>query len=383
MADIDPIELSRTLPKRVVAQNRWGGEREYTDAVLQQLRDDRLIGVVVPPSHGGLGLSVGDAARITYNIARMSTGAGLIYAMHMSQAFTVIRHASETPFFDDFLRRMVDQQMLIGSATSEAGVGGDIFGSICTVEDEGDGQLKVVKDCPIISYFNHCGAVLVTAMRKKSDDSAVQVLIVGEVGKMEWVDGKEMALTGMRGMVNKAYMLTTRFDASAIFTDDFPEIQRATMTPVINIMWAAVWSGIAWQALDKSKRYLAKSGGKDAEIDAIMRYQISRLSDKHYTMNAIIRDAIAEEEARSAESNMIARMVQTAHNARMKVICSELLQDICKEAMGLIGMGSYALDGPYSLSELARDAMSAQLMVSNYRLSARNAKIERFIEENL
>lgn len=383
MSGPDPIELSRTLASRIKQQNRWGAERAYTDAVIQQLRDDRLIGIVVPATHGGLGSSVADVARITYNIARISTCAGLIYAMHMSQALTVIRHCSAAPFFDDFMRRMVDEQMLIGSGTTEAGVGGDIFGSICTVEADPDGGLKVVKDCPIISYFNLCGAVLVTAMRKQPDESAVQVLIAGEVDKMEWVDGKEMDLTGMRGMVNKGYMLTTRFTEAAIFADDYPEIQRATMTPVINIMWAAVWSGIVWQVLDRTKRYLAKSGGKDPEVDPVMRYQLTRLSDKHYTMNAIIRDAIAEDEARSAASDVISRMGQTARNARMKVICSELLQEVCKDAMGIIGMGSYAVDGPYSLSELVRDAMSAQLMVSNYRLSMRNAKIERFLEENL
>lgn len=383
MAEIDPIELSQTLSNRISVQNRWGVEREYTDAVLKQLRDDRLIGAVVPVSHGGLGLSVADAARITFNIARVSSCAGLVYAMHMSQAFTVIRHASPTPFFDAFLRRMAEEQMLIGSGTTEAGVGGDIFGSICAVEEDAEGWLRVVKDCPIISYFNHCDAVLITAMSRKPDDSAVQVLIAGEKDKMEWTDGKEMALTGMRGIVNKGYMLTTRFREEAIFADDFPEIQRVTMTPVINIMWASVWSGIAAQAIDRVKRHMANAGGKDADVDPVMRYELSRLSDKHYTMNAIIRDAIAEDESRSAAPDMISRMGQTARNARMKVICSQLLQEICNGAMTLIGMGSYALDGPYSLSEVVRDAMSAELMVSNYRLSIRNAKIERFIEERL
>ena len=80
---------------------------------------------------------------------------------------------------------------------------------------------------------------------------------------------------------------------------------------------------------------------------------------------------------------MTQRMAQTARNARMKIICSDLLQDICRGAMDIIGMGSYAVGSPFSMAELMSDALSAKLMVSNYRLAARNAKIERFLEEQI
>lgn len=382
MSAPDYVELSRTLADRVSCTNGPGREREYTDAILQQLRDDRLIGVAVPPSHGGPGLGTADIARITYNISRISACAGLIYAMHMSQAFSVIRHAPATPFFDDFIRRMLSDQMLIGSGTSETGVGGDIFGSICTVDDTGDGALCIVKETPIISYFHHAGAVLITAMREIGGKK-VQVLVVGEKAGMEWIEGKEMRLMGMLGIVNQGFKLTTRFGEEAIFPEDFPGIQRVTMTPVINIFWAAVWSGIAWQALDRTKRYLAKAGTKDAEVAPVIRYDLSGLMNKHYIMNAIIRDAIAEDAANQVDADMTQRMAQTARNARMKIICSDLLQDICRGAMDIIGMGSYAVGSPFSMAELMSDALSAKLMVSNYRLAARNAKIERFLEEQI
>ncbi len=382
MSDQNPIELSRTLETRLSAVNAYGREREFTDAVLQQLRDEKLIGVVVPASHGGPGLDLGDIARITHHITRASTCAGLVYAMHMSQAFSIIRHAPPTAFFDDFIRRMLSEQMLIASGTSEIGVGGDIFGSICMVEELDGGALRIVKKTPIISYFHHSDAVLITAMREL-DGQKKQVLVVGEKPNMEWLDGKQMQLMGMRGIVNQGFTLTTRFEEDAVFPEDFPAIQRITMTPVINILWAAAWSGIAWQALDRTKRYLTKNEPKDADVAPVVRYELSQLVNKHYMMNAIIRDAIAEDEANRAAPDMVKRMIQTARNARMKIICSGLLQEICEGAMGIIGMGSYQLDGPFSIADMLADAMSAKLMVSNYRLSARNAKIERFLEENI
>ena len=68
---------------------------------------------------------------------------------------------------------------------------------------------------------------------------------------------------------------------------------------------------------------------------------------------------------------------------RVKVVCSRLLNEICLGALGIIGIRGYATGGPYSLAEPLADALSAPIMVSNYRLSMNNAKIEGFVEETL
>jgi alkylation response protein AidB-like acyl-CoA dehydrogenase len=114
------VERSKTLGERVSVKPRAGEEKIFADAVLSLVRSDGLIGAIVPVDHGGGGLGVGDIARITFNIARVSGSAGLIYAMHMSQAISVIRHGTG-PFFEGFMRRMVRDQILIASGTSEKG----------------------------------------------------------------------------------------------------------------------------------------------------------------------------------------------------------------------------------------------------------------------
>ena len=379
----DPVELARTLAHRITQKNCWGGEKEFATDVLRQLVEDRLIAVVVPTTHGGQGLSVADAARITFNISRVSASAGMIYAMHMSQLLTTVRHANQTPFFDTFLEKVAREQMLLGSITTEAGVGGDIFGSICTIEEADDGKLTLKKDCPIISYYDLTGAFLITANRLNDKGQKRQVLFVAEAVQIDCKSGPEMALTGLKGVVNKSYQIDCSFDEAAIFADDFPKCQRLTMTPTVNLLWSSVWSGIAWQALDKAKEYLAKQAPKETDVAPVMRYQLSRLVDKHYVMNAIIRDAIAEYESDAAATDVTKGMGQSARNARLKVLCSELVNEITQGALSIIGIGGYALDGHYAMSEIVRDALSAPLQVSNYRLGIRNAKIERFIEEVL
>ncbi len=158
-------------------------------------------------------------------------------------------------------------------------------------------------------------------------------------------------------------------------------IARDTMTPGIHILWASLWSGIACSALDKAKTYIVKEAPAEDDVAGLMRTELSRLIDKHYEMNALIRDAIIEFDDRGRGGAM--GMGHTARVKRLKTVCSELLQDVCFGALGLIGIRGYADAGPYSLSSELRDALSARVMISNYRLLTSNAKIERYLEESL
>jgi acyl-CoA dehydrogenase len=363
------------------------------------MRADRLLAVVVPAEFGGPGLGVGATARIVFHVARVSGSAGLIYAMHMSQALSVVRHGRGA-FFEDFQRRMVQDQILIASGTSEKGVGGDIFGSICSVEEAaagGDGLLAVTKESPNISYVDHAGALLVSANRPTTKSPTAkgrrrQVLIVAEAGRTAFSASREAQFLGMRGILNKPWDFTARFPEAAIFAQDFPAIARATMTPSIQIFWAALWSGIAWTVLDRTKRFVGQELPEEGEVTPVMRHELTRLINRHYVMNALIRDAIAEYDAASAPANASADASRAAQGLgfglatrinRLKIVTSECLNEICQGAIGIGGIRGYATDGPYSLAEPLADALSAPIMVSNFRLAMNTAKLESLVDETL
>ena len=101
----DYLGLAASLTARVALKRRPGDEKPFADALLAQMKADGLMAVVVGPDHGGPGLGLPDVARITERIARQSGSAGLIYAMHMSQALSVVHHG-RGPFFDALKRRM-------------------------------------------------------------------------------------------------------------------------------------------------------------------------------------------------------------------------------------------------------------------------------------
>jgi len=378
------LERARTLGERVLPQRQGLDEKAFADLIVNELKSEGLIAAVVPASHGGPGLGIAEVARITQDIARVSGSAGLLYAMHMSQLLSLVRHGGDTPYFDDLKRRAVRDQLLFCSGTSERGLGGDILHSICVIEEDTDGGLKVTKDIPNISYVDHAGGVLISAMMNQGGKSPVQVLVAAETNGIEFTPGREAGFIGMRGLLNRSYVLTARFPPGAVFAQPYPVIARETMTPSIHIFWAAVWSGIAQHSLETAKAFLGKEMKADAEISTVVSHRLTHLVDQHHAMNALIRDAIADEERREdGASNAASGFAQAARSNRLKVTCSRLLNEITYGALELVGIRGYAVDGPYSLSEPLRDGLSASLMVSNYRLSANNAKLERFIEEGI
>ncbi len=377
----DPVELSRTLGGRLAFARQPGDEKAFTDAILAQLAKDRLNWVIAPKDKGGQGASTRDAARITFNIARLSGSAGLIYAMHLSQALTVVRHGGDSPFFSRFLQKMVDDQALVASGTSEKGVDGDIFGSICVIEETPGGDMTLVKESPVVSYLDQAGAILVTAMRLQANGRKIQALIALETRDLELQQGRVLSLMGLRGIVNRPCVLTARFRDEALFHENYPVIARDTMTPAVHIFWAALWSGMACNALDKAKALIAREPPTDSYVAAVAQSELSRLVDKHYTMNALINEAITEFEKPPTAGAM--GMLHTARVKRLKIVCSDLLSEICFGALALLGIRGYVEEGRYSVAETLRDALSARVMISNYRLLTANAKIERFLEESL
>lgn len=381
------LGLASSLAERVDIKLAPGREKAYVDALLAQMRVDGLLALPVPESLGGPGLGLADIARITFSIARQSGSAGLIHAMHMSQAFTIVRHGGGA-HFEAFQRRMVQEQLLIASGTSEKGLGGDILHSLCSITESENGNFFLAKESLNISYLDHADAILVTANRQGAKSGKLrQVLVLAEIetgsaSETQMTPGRASEFFGMRGILNRPWKLEIRFPAAAVFPDPFGGIARSTMTPVIHILWAALWSGIASSVLDRAKAFTSTELPADADVTPVTQYTLTRLINRHYMMNAMIRDAINDFESKDAGSEGMG-FSRAARINRLKVCASELLEEICQGALYVIGMRGYTTEGPFSITEAIADARSATIMVSNTRLAMNTAKIENFIGESI
>lgn len=354
-------------------------QKAHCDAMVAAMREAELFAVSVPARLGGADLGVRDIAHITHEIATQSGSAGLLYAMHMSQALSLTTHAAG-PWFDALMKRMLAEQMVIASGTSEKGPGGDILTSICETETLDDGRLRVVKESPNISYIDHADLILVTANHRMGKRRK-QVLIAAEVDRERFESVRTLSLMGMNGLLNAPWRFTVECPEDAVFAADFGAVARQTMTPSIQIFWAALWSGIVHGILDKTRRFVTEVTDPATPAGALAARDLTQLVERHHIMNTVIRNAIQAFEARGAATDMGFGL--SAAINRVKTVCSEEAVAIAMGALALTGIRGYATGGPYSLAEPIADLMSGPIMVSNTRLRLNTAQIERFVEERL
>ena len=370
----DFFKISKTIGK-TLASNLSSQQR--TEAILTQMQEAKLLSIVVPKELGGANLSLRDAAKIVFNISKTSASVGLIYAMHLSQILCLVRHTENSTFLTECLKKLTAQQGLVASVASETAVGGDIFGSRCTIMTKKD-KLFLEKSTPNISYANTASAFLITALDTRGK-RPVQRLIYTDAEQTGLKVLHENIFLGMQGIVNRSYEVSATFSQSSIFQATFPIIARETMTPATHLLWSAVWSGIAAHALDIAQCFVGKELKNDSLTQKTMALKLSTLVNMHHTMNALIRDALYTWES---EDKSALGFAAAAQFNRLKVLCSETVNDICYQALVICGLRGYAENGPYSLSEIIRDALSAPLMVSNHRLIHNTVTIEKFVEES-
>lgn len=352
---------------------------EKAEILIQRMQESGLITALSPEKYGGHGLNIRETISVIFNIAKSSGSAGLILSMHLSQLLCLIRHCQGSQYLEGQIIHITKKQKLIASVTSEVVANGDIFGSRCTITPS-DESLALEKETPNISYADIAKVFLITALQDEGKKPKQRLILV-ERNNISLSSVRENKMMGMNGIVNHAYKVKATFDEHAIFSEPFPVIARDTMTPATHLFWAALWSGIAASAIAKSKRFLQKEmKTSEVSVKNEIELKLTEMINQHYVMNALIEKAVDAWEL--SEHDALGFGASAEFN-RLKVICSESVNEICYKALSIIGLRGYAEGGPYSLSENIRDALSAPIMVSNYRLMRNITSIEKFVREEL
>jgi hypothetical protein len=164
------VETARRISDSVAAPAADAVDRSarFPHEALAALREERMLGALVPRALGGLGASVSEVAASCEALSRSCASTAMIYAMHQIEVACLVRHGLASPYFREYLAQLARHEWLIASATSEQGVGGDLRRSVCAVEmnDYGDdSRIRVIKKVPFISYGEEADDILLTARR--------------------------------------------------------------------------------------------------------------------------------------------------------------------------------------------------------------------------
>ncbi len=333
------------------------------DGQMAFLAENDLLALTVPVAFGGRGQPMAEAVALTFAMARRNGSAGLTYAMHAGQIHAWGAHVKGSACLAEELRLVVASRRLVASVVSEPQTGGDIHKAGAVLGD------VLVKTTSNTSYVPQAGAFLVTAM-DLAGPKPVQRLVMVRADATEAREIRRNHLLGMTQIHNAAWQFRFAPPPEAVFAEPFATIASQTMTPATHLLWAALWSGLAARALDTAQKF-AKAE-LPAEIAAQVLVRLSELRNSHYVLNALIRDNLAPAASPFAAA---------ANVNRLKIVGSQSATEIALGCLTLIGLRAYAEDGPYSLSEVLRDVLSAPLMVANARLQANTAGIDRYSED--
>ncbi|MFO1167517.1 MAG: acyl-CoA dehydrogenase family protein [Rhodoblastus sp.] len=342
-------------------------EGRFPSEAVRAMKEARLLSAFIPKEFGGEGADLSEIAEVVSIISQACASAGMTYAMHQIKVSSVISHGDKDPWHQDFMRRISREQLLVASATTEGGIGGNLRNSICAIERDGD-RFRLAKDGCVISYGRDADAILITARSAPDAPASDQVMAVltRDQYKLE-LTGTWDAM-GMRGTCSDSFKFESEGAVAQILPNDFGEIAAKSMLAICHILWSAVWYGIASSAVSRAQSFVRAEARRNPS----------------QTPPGALRVAEAANMLQLMRSNTIAglsRFAQAKHNEddlgsvgfivamnNIKIGASRMVVDIINHALLITGINGYRNNTPYSVGRHMRDALSAQIMISNDRI---------------
>lgn len=371
----DWIAAARAVGRDVAARHADDVDRRarFPNEAIDALKAARLLGILVPKSHGGAGAGIAEVVSVCHVLGQYCSATAMIYAMHQIQVSCIVRHGSGA-WLDAFKARLATEQLLLASATSEAGIGGDVRSSICAIEEKG-GRFSLAKQATVISYGADSDAILVTARRTPQSPASDQVIVVVPKNSAMLEQLQDWDTLGMRGTCSIGYHLKAEGEMTQIIPKPYADVSAQTMLPTSHLVWSALWLGIATDAVARARAFVRAEARKKPGTLSPGAVRLAEVTSQLQLMKANVVAALRRYEAAlGSEDSLSALPFAIAMNS-LKTASSQMAVQIVGQAMLVAGLAAYRNDTPFSLGRHLRDAHSAALMVNNDRILANTAQL--------
>lgn len=380
MADAPAADGATTLAARMkrvataaaAAADQVDRDARFPREAVDALRGERLLGIMVPRDCGGEGAGFAEIAELCTILGTACASAGMVFAMHQIKTASLVHHGANSAWHRDFMARLARDQLLLASSTSEAGIGGDLRNSVCSIVPDGD-HVTLEKDAIVISYALDADAILATARRAPDAASSDQVLVAIERAQADLTQTSTWDTLGMRGTTSHGFKLRARVPAAQVFPKPFAEIAAQSMLASSHLFWSSLWFGIAAGALAKAQNFVRAAARRAPTVAPPGAARLAAAAAELASLKALVRDGIARfERARRDDEELNTMAFAIAMNA-VKVQASERAVAIVQEALTIIGIQGYKNDTPFAVGRHLRDILSAPLMIANDRILANTA----------
>ena len=377
------LTQARDVGGQVAARHADAVDRDarFPAEAFAALKAARLLGAMVPRDYGGEGASLADIAAVCHELAQHCPSTGMIYAMHQIQVACIVQHGQETAWHRGLLGRLAEEQLLLASATTEAGIGGDVRSSSCAVEASG-GRFRLEKHATVISYGADADGILVTARRTPDAPASDQVIVAVLKDDCRLEETVGWDTLGMRGTCSMGYRLFADAGTEQILPLPYADISARTMLPTTHILWASMWLGIATDALNRARAFVRAEARKKPGATPPGALRVAEATTLLNQMRATIVAAIRQVEEAQGEPDRLTAMSFAISMNTLKVGAAQTLVRIVEQALLVCGLNGYRNDSEYSVARHLRDAHSAPLMISNDRILGNTANLLLVHKEN-
>lgn len=373
-------------PVRQRAEAAAAVAREYADDVdrnsrfpaeaIEVLKQGRLLSLIIPVELGGEGASTAEVADVCSILGQACASTAMIFAMHQIKTSSLVTHGQGSAWHRGFMREIADKQLLLASATTEGGVGGDMRSSICAIENDSDSDFfRLNKEANVISYGLKADAILITARRNAEAPSSDQLMAV--IQKHQYVLEPTLAwdTLGMRGTCSEGFRFTARAPREQILDKPFAEIAAQSMLAMAHLLWSSVWYGIASDAVARARACVRADARRHPGVTPNAARRLTQTVGALQQMKADVLDGLRRYEAAKADEADLSSVAFAVAMNNLKVTTSTAVADIVRQAMLVTGIAGYRNDGAHTVGRHMRDALSAAVMVNNDRILSNVAKL--------
>ena len=337
-----------------------------TEAV-DAMKAERLMGIQIPAECGGEGRSTSEIAELCTIMAQGCAASAMIFAMHQIKVSSLVSHGTDAEWHRGFMRTICDQQLLLGSATTEGGIGGNLRNSICAIEVEGE-SCRLEKDATVISYGKQADAILITSRAHKDAPPTDQVMTVFLKGQYTLEQTHVWDTLGMRGTCSDGFLFKGEAPAEQILPKPFAEIAAQSMLASSHLLWSALWYGIAVDAFAKAQSFIRSAARKAPGTQPPGLVQLAEMSSQLQVIRSNIQAGLTAYEQAAKDPDRLSSMGFAVSMNNVKIASSEMILPVIHQALRICGIMGYKNGTPFSLGRHLRDAHSAELMISNDRI---------------
>jgi acyl-CoA dehydrogenase len=334
------------------------------------LKEQRLLGVMVPKDFGGEGAGVADVADVCYTLGQACASTAMIYAMHQIKVACVTRHMRDNPVLNEMMRRLCAEQLLLASSTTEGQSGGNVRTSEAPVEYDEEGRIRLERRASVISYGAYADGIVTTARRSAEAVGSDQVLVAFLKSDYTLTRLQGWNTLGMRGTCSEGYTLKATGQAAQILPDPYEIIHAQTMVPFAHLLWGSVWTGIAANATARAQAFIRQAMRSSNGQLPPGAPQFTKALASLRTLRGMLANSLRAYERDMHDPKALSSVEFQSLITLTKVEASEHAVGIVMSALRACGLSGYRSDGDFTIGRHLRDVLSSPIMINNDRILA-------------